>query len=163
MPYIKQEERKELDPIIDNLSEKFTHVGQLNYIITRLCHNWILKFGKRYVNLNAVMGVLSCVADEFSHVIVAPYEDEKIAENGGITALDTPNIENKEPVDNGLRAMPEEFLGKFFNACTDACDMLVGPCACGAWHHQEEWPDTLQMEIFGAVSEKPTVCKRIMQ
>lgn len=20
------------------------------------------------------------------------------------------------------------------NACTDACDMWEGPCACGAWH-----------------------------
>ncbi|KKL95030.1 hypothetical protein LCGC14_1858670, partial [marine sediment metagenome] len=55
MPYIKQEERNELDPIIDNLSEKFTHAGQLNYIITRLCHNWILKFGERYAYFNAVM------------------------------------------------------------------------------------------------------------
>lgn len=23
------------------------------------------------------------------------------------------------------------------NACTDACDMNVGPCACGGWHHNE--------------------------
>lgn len=21
-----------------------------------------------------------------------------------------------------------------YNACTDACDMWTGPCACGAWH-----------------------------
>ncbi len=28
---------------------------------------------------------------------------------------------------------------KFYNACSDACDMLVGPCACGAWHTLEDW------------------------
>ncbi|KKN09326.1 hypothetical protein LCGC14_1047750 [marine sediment metagenome] len=88
MPYIKQEERTELDPIIDSLSEKFTHVGQLNYIITRICHNWILKFGKRYAHLNAVVGVLSCVTHEFNRIVIAPYEDEKIGENGPITELD---------------------------------------------------------------------------
>ncbi len=102
MPYIKQEERTGLDPIIDSLSKKFTHVGQLNYIITRLCHNWILKFGKRYVYLNAVMGVLSCVAREFNRVIIAPYEDEKIIENGGITALDIPDPDYRLPFETTL-------------------------------------------------------------
>lgn len=31
-----------------------------------------------------------------------------------------------------IRIPPETFL--LFNACTDPCDMLAGPCACGAWH-----------------------------
>lgn len=88
MPYIKQEERKELDSIIDGLSEKFTHVGQLNYIVTRICHNWILKFGKRYAHINSVMGVLSCVTHELYRVVASPYENEKIRENGAITKLD---------------------------------------------------------------------------
>ena len=56
--------------------------------------------------------------------------------------------------------MPEEYLGQFYNACTDPCDMLQGPCACGAWHHQEEWPDEIQTEIFGFVSDKETIIKR---
>lgn len=38
-----------------------------------------------------------------------------------------------------LVAMPKHLIGKFHNACVDPCDMLVGPCACGAWHHWEEW------------------------
>ncbi len=88
MPYIKQEERTELDLIVDSLSKKFTHVGQLNYIITRICHNWILKSGKRYAHINSVMGVLSCVTQELYRVVASPYEDEKIAENGAITELD---------------------------------------------------------------------------
>jgi len=26
-----------------------------------------------------------------------------------------------------------------YNAHSDPCDVLVGPCACGAWHSKEEW------------------------
>lgn len=26
-----------------------------------------------------------------------------------------------------------------YNACTDRCDMLDGPCACGAWHKIDGW------------------------
>ena len=88
MPYIKQVEREELDQSINFIMDHVGHVGQLNYIITRLCHNWIIKFGKRYVNINAVVGVLGCVTQELYRVVAAPYEDEKIAENGGITKLD---------------------------------------------------------------------------
>ena len=54
---------------------------------------------------------------------------------------------NKE---NNLASMPLEYIGMFYNGGhPDACDMLQGPCACGAWHHQEEWPEWLQLEVFG--------------
>lgn len=88
MPYIRQIERKMLDKHIDELSKTIEHVGQLNYIITRLCHNWIIKFGLRYVNLNAVLGVLGCVTLEFYALIARPYETQKKNENGHITQLD---------------------------------------------------------------------------
>jgi hypothetical protein len=26
-----------------------------------------------------------------------------------------------------------------YNACTEPCDMFVGPCACGAWHKTSDW------------------------
>lgn len=42
---------------------------------------------------------------------------------------------------NGLVAMPEKFIGEFSNACTDPCDMIIGPCACGASHHIRDWPE----------------------
>lgn len=54
---------------------------------------------------------------------------------------------------NDLASMPLEYLGKFYNACTDPCDMLQGPCACGAWHSQEEWPEDIQREVFGSIKE----------
>lgn len=54
--------------------------------------------------------------------------------------------------ENDLASMPPEYIGKFYNACTDPCDMLQGPCACGAWHHQKEWLDWLQEEVFGCIT-----------
>lgn len=62
--------------------------------------------------------------------------------------------------ENNLASMPEKYLGRFYNACNDPCDMLQGPCACGAWHHQEEWPDDIQQEVFGNVSTKKCIIKR---
>jgi len=61
---------------------------------------------------------------------------------------------------NGLANMPIEYIGKFYNACTKPCDMLSGPCACSAFHHQEEWPNWLQLEVFGFVGDKDSFIKR---
>jgi hypothetical protein len=37
-------------------------------------------------------------------------------------------------------SMPEILIGTIHNgSCPDPCDMLVGPCACGATHHWDEW------------------------
>lgn len=33
-------------------------------------------------------------------------------------------------------AMPPSI--KIYNACSEPCDMLVGPCVCGAYHTEEE-------------------------
>ena len=36
--------------------------------------------------------------------------------------------------------MPQEMQGRFHNGnCPDPCDMIDGPCACGAWHSAKEW------------------------
>lgn len=39
----------------------------------------------------------------------------------------------------GGLSMPSIFDGNRFNSARDACDMLVGPCACGATHSAQEW------------------------
>ena len=33
---------------------------------------------------------------------------------------------------------------KIYNSCTDPCDVLVGPCVCGAWHTAEDWEDKIE-------------------
>jgi len=50
--------------------------------------------------------------------------------------------------ENGLMSMPKEWLGHFWNACTEPCDMLIGPCACGAWHHLHEWPHRIRTAVI---------------
>lgn len=40
---------------------------------------------------------------------------------------------------NGLLGWPDEWTERHYNACTEPCDMLIGPCACGAWHTPDCW------------------------
>jgi hypothetical protein len=40
---------------------------------------------------------------------------------------------------NGLVPWPDDWTAdRHFNADSQPCDMLVGPCACGAWHIETE-------------------------
>ncbi len=88
MPYISREERRELDPLIDDLIKVLKKSplerldGRLNYVIYRLLINL---YEPRYFNYNRAMGVLACVSHEFYRRKVSPYEDEKIKESGDIT------------------------------------------------------------------------------
>jgi hypothetical protein len=41
---------------------------------------------------------------------------------------------------NGLVPWPAEWAGYHYNARKEPCDVLVGPCSCGAWHTEtEDW------------------------
>lgn len=91
MPYIKQEDRKKFEDMfndppvtLDAFSYKIETEGELNYVITRLCHNFIKKHGKSYKTLNAVHGVLNCADKELYRKVTGPYEDLKIKENGDV-------------------------------------------------------------------------------
>lgn len=87
MPYIKEKERNRLDNPIrgilfalqDTKPEEID--GKMNYIITRLIHNL---YGINYFHLNKAIGMLECAKLELYRRIVAPYEDEKIKENGDV-------------------------------------------------------------------------------
>lgn len=86
MPYILQEQRPELDAVIDQFPE--LDDGQLNYVITKLIHHCVEDRGLRYVHLNALVGVLECAKAEFIRRVVSKYEDVKISENGGVSEVD---------------------------------------------------------------------------
>lgn len=58
--------------------------GDLNYVMTRLSQEYIVFHGKSYNTLSDVTGMLNDVKTEFERKVVAPYEDMKIEENGGI-------------------------------------------------------------------------------
>ena len=41
---------------------------------------------------------------------------------------------------SGMIPWPDAWTDYHYNACNDPCDMLVGPCACGATHNiTEKW------------------------
>jgi hypothetical protein len=99
MPYIKEEDREQLDKHIDELANRISfmlckipedraeHIGGImNYVISRLFIKVIsLHWGKlRYWMINMVSGTCSDVSSEFYRRTAAPYEDAKIEENGDI-------------------------------------------------------------------------------
>ena len=88
MPYIKQEKRVIINPIIDKLSQYLVEEGDYNYAITKLMHNYIQKNGLKYKHCNAIVGVVECAKQEFLRTIVGPYENKKRQESGSITDLD---------------------------------------------------------------------------
>ncbi len=97
MPYIVQQDRRPLDPLIDQLAERIVaqaktqnsdaaFAGLLNYACTRLALKVIkLQFGTlRYWLIATVTGVFHNIADEFYRRLGAPYEDKQIAKNGDV-------------------------------------------------------------------------------
>jgi hypothetical protein len=90
MPYIKRQDRikieyccGKLNPITALINSINTE-GELNYVITKLCLEFLNKKKKNYAVLNSIIGVLECAKQEFYRRIVSPYEDKKIQENGDI-------------------------------------------------------------------------------
>lgn len=87
MPYIKKDDRPDIDDLINPLIEymkkqKVEDVdGKINYAVTR-----ILKgvYQPKYFNYNRAIGVLESMKQEFYRKVVGPYEDEKIKENGDV-------------------------------------------------------------------------------
>lgn len=93
MPYISQELRERLDPLIEELSSKIGNLcepkdkptsepdGMLNYVFTRLLHDLPRR---NYTWLERAIGILECCKLELYRREVAPYEDMKAAENGDV-------------------------------------------------------------------------------
>ena len=91
MPYIKPKIRELYDDTIEHFEAfhaKQTTAGELNYLITSLCHSVLKKQGLCYTNVNTIMGVLECVKAELYRTIASPYEDKKRLKNGTVSDLD---------------------------------------------------------------------------
>lgn len=82
MPYIPQDERNRFDYDITNLAPQ--NAGQLNYIITQLCRNYIKNLGENYQHYNDILGALEGCKLELYRRSVAEYEDKKIDSNGDL-------------------------------------------------------------------------------
>ncbi len=82
MPYIKQEDRSHVNLFaVDRHPET---AGELNYCITMLIERYWRLQGNRYQQINDILGALEGAKLEFYRRVAAPYEDQKIKENGDV-------------------------------------------------------------------------------
>ena len=81
MPYISQQARKELKEQENRVPNT---AGELNYVLTIICHEYFFSHGKKYQQINDILGALEGCKLEFYRRLVRPYEDKKIQENGDI-------------------------------------------------------------------------------
>ncbi|MEM2367012.1 MAG: hypothetical protein QXQ50_02115 [Candidatus Bathyarchaeia archaeon] len=87
MPYIKPERRPELDKIIEQIlifMQKLPNRerdGCLNYLFTKTLKTL---FKPSYFNYERIMGLLSCIQQEFYRRWISPYEDSKMKEHGDV-------------------------------------------------------------------------------
>lgn len=80
MPYIKPDRRDAI--VLDREVPRTT--GELNYAFTDLILDYLSQHQLSYQTYNDVLGALEGAKLEFYRRIVAPYEDEKIKENGDV-------------------------------------------------------------------------------
>ncbi len=80
VPYIAPERREKFDN--DDFSD--VNVGDLNYLISTVVDEYIVREGLGYASINAAIGVLECAKLELYRRIAAPYEDKKIEQNGDV-------------------------------------------------------------------------------
>ena len=92
MPYIKQDQRAKYNSLIDLITNKLliskrmqSGPGELNYVISSIVWK-LFDDDPNYAKGNELMGVLEAAKLEFYRRKLAPYEDQKIKENGDITS-----------------------------------------------------------------------------
>lgn len=83
MPYITQNSRIKFLPCIDAVPA-MENAGELNFLLTRICLNYLHQHGVRYQYLNDVLGVLTAMPLELNRRVIGHYEDCKKTENGDV-------------------------------------------------------------------------------
>lgn len=84
MPYIPHNEQRRLRGKITGIIDHDTTEGDLNFILTTIIGEYVIKHGLRYKHINAVLGALQGCQSEFYRRVAEPYEDSKIAEGGDV-------------------------------------------------------------------------------
>lgn len=86
MPYIVPQQRVDIhcDLIEQGLDWTPENAGELNFLVSTFIANYIRTKGLKYANINEMVGALECAKLELNRVIIGPYEDQKILENGGV-------------------------------------------------------------------------------
>ena len=86
MPYIPQVTRAVIKDCLaeDSLNWVPSNAGDLNFVVSTFIANYIRANGCKYAVLNEMIGALECAKLELNRVIIGPYEDLKIQENGPV-------------------------------------------------------------------------------
>lgn len=87
MPYIFHKDREKLVNSLSEVGCKCDNAGELNYAFTMIAQTYLQRKGLKYQNINDVVGALEGAKIEFYRRIAAPYEDEKIQQNGDVNIL----------------------------------------------------------------------------
>jgi len=91
MPYIKREERAQYQELLTELAaripqDRMSRPGHMNYVISLLIDK-VYGHQMRYADHNEALGMLTGVQQELYRRKTAPYEDEKIRDEGDLTDL----------------------------------------------------------------------------
>ena len=90
MPYINKKSRLKIEfclgdlNAITGLSDAIKTEGDLNYVFTRLCLDYLERKGEKYSTYNTLIGVLECSKQELYRKKISKYEDKKEKENGTV-------------------------------------------------------------------------------
>lgn len=86
MPYIPQDQRTAIHDSLQEEGVVWTpeNAGELNFVVSTFIANYIRRKGLKYAVVNEMIGALECAKLELNRVIIGPYEDIKIQENGPV-------------------------------------------------------------------------------
>lgn len=88
MPYISQEDRTILHPIVDVteniVGSRGISNGDLNYLFTKLAQVYLKRHGTSYNTISDVVKAFECAKMEFYRRVAVPYEEGAIQRNGDI-------------------------------------------------------------------------------
>lgn len=99
MPYINQKRRRILNTVINEFFKaEFSSLnllkGDINYIITKIVHKFVLQHGENYNARSLGKSILQDALDEYKRQVMDKYEDKKKQENSAISSLDGITLED---------------------------------------------------------------------
>jgi len=99
MPYIKQKDRRRFThtpqklgadsgvSLLQETGKRCDTPGDLNYAFTVIAQAYLKEQGLNYQHINDIIGALEGCKLELYRRVAAPYEDDKIAQNGDVKGI----------------------------------------------------------------------------
>ena len=88
MPYTEQVDRDKLNLLIGDIAERIDTKGDLNYFISELTAQMILKTGISYTNISNWIDGVHGAERELTRRILVPYEINKENLNGDVKSFE---------------------------------------------------------------------------